>query len=555
MGAVGKRPRAHPCSVMLSDHARRSTSVPERNDGEPARERRGDTAEARTRYFGTKRFGAKGLEPSHVSDTTSPTAIPSHVKRIAVVVILGAIMSVLDTTIVNVALRALSLDLHTSLDDIQWVVTGYLLAIAAVLPATGWAANRFGARRLYIISLVLFTLGSALCGFAWSAESLIVFRVLQGVGGGMILPIGQMILVKASGPRALPRVMSMIGVPIILAPVFGPTIGGLLIEHAGWEWIFFVNVPVGIVAVFAALNLLPADEPEEAGRFDAIGLALVATGLVGVTYGLAETGMSGGVTSAHVVVPLIAGIILLAAFVVRALRVPAPLLNIRLFSNRAFAAASVSTFCLGAALFGAMILMPLYFQTVRGEDAVHTGLLLIPQGVGAGIAMGLSARVTERVGGGFTALGGVVITAVATLPFVFIGGATSYVLISAAMICRGFGIGMSMMPSMTAAFTVLRRDEVSHATPQLTVLQRVGGSIGTAIFTVVLQNRITDAGPRPSAGALADAFGSTYWWVFGVALVALAPTIVLTLVERRARTRPAAQVVDEAQVERVEVAA
>src|ERR1700712_5127938 len=233
-----------------------------------------------------------------MSDTSAASARPviePHVKRIAVVVILGAIMSVLDTTIVNVALQSLSRDLDASLDQIQWVVTGYLLAIAAILPVTGWASNRFGAKRVYITSLVLFTLGSALCGLAWSTNSLIIFRVLQGVGGGMVLPVGQMILVKAAGPRALPRVMSMIGVPIILAPVFGPTLGGLLVEHAGWQWIFLVNLPIGIAAVFAALRLLPkeAGSPATAGRLDAQGLALVATGLVSLTYGLAESGSAG----------------------------------------------------------------------------------------------------------------------------------------------------------------------------------------------------------------------------------------------------------------------
>jgi len=464
------------------------------------------------------------------SSPPRPT-LPLHVKRIAVVIVLGAIMSVLDTTIVNVALQSLSADLHAPFDDIQWVVTGYLLAIAAVLPITGWAANRFGARRIYLTSLVLFTLGSLACGLAWNVESLVAFRVLQGVGGGLVLPVGQIILVKAAGPRALPRLMSIIGVPIILAPVFGPTLGGLLVEHAGWEWIFFVNLPIGVLAVLLGRRLLPADEPEASGRLDALGLALVAVGLVGVTYGLAETGVAGSLTAGRVLVPLLAGLVLVAVFVVRSLRIPAPLLDLRLFANPAFAAAALATFCLGAALFGAMILMPLYFQTVRAEDAVHTGLLLIPQGVGAAIAMGLSGRVTERVGGGLTSLVGVTITAVTTLPFVFIGAETSYWLLGAAMVARGFGLGMSMMPSMTAAFTVLRRDQVAHASPQLTVLQRVGGSLGTAMFTVVLQRGIDASSGTPAA--VADAFGDTYWWVMGVAVAALVPALLLTLVERR----------------------
>src|SRR3954469_6306734 len=217
-----------------------------------------------------------------------------HVKRIAIAVVLGAIMSVLSTTIVNVALETLAIKLHAPLDSVQWVVTGYMLSLAAVIPVSGWAAARFGARRLYVISLVLFTAGSALCGFAWSLESLIAARVLQGLAGGLLVPIGQIALVKAAGPRNMARVISAIGVPIILAPVFGPTLGGLLVEHVGWQWIFFINVPVGLVAAVAALRLLPRDAGEtDAGRLDAPGVALVATGLVAITYGLAESGAAG----------------------------------------------------------------------------------------------------------------------------------------------------------------------------------------------------------------------------------------------------------------------
>ncbi len=476
------------------------------------------------------------------TSTSAGRRLEPHVLRIAIVVVLGAIMSVLDTTIVNVALDDLHRDLHTSLASIQWVVTGYLLALAAVIPITGWAAKRFGSRRIYLISLVLFTVGSALCGLAWNTESLIGFRVLQGIGGGMLMPIGQIVLVKAAGPKNLARVMAMIGVPIVLAPVFGPTIGGLLLEHAGWQWIFLVNVPVGILTVAVALRLLPHDQPESAGRLDAVGLALVAPGLAAITYGLAESGTAGSLTAPEVVWPVGVGVAMVAAFVVRALRIDDPLLDVRLYRDKAFSAASVTTFCLGAALFGAMILMPLYFQTVRGEDAVTTGLLLAPQGIGAAIAMHLSGRATERFGGGLTALGGGIITVVATIPFLLLGAETSYWWISAAMVVRGFGIGMSMMPAMTAAFAVLRPDQVNHATPQLTVLQRVGGSIGTAILAVALQNGMESAGPRPTAGALASAFGDTYWWVMGVTIVALAPTAVLAVVERRRRREGSAVV-------------
>src|SRR6476659_2553988 len=208
--------------------------------------------------------------------TTAPASnkIDAYVWRISAVVIVGSIMSILDTTIVNVALATLGRELHSSIDQIQWVVTGYLLSLAAVIPVTGWAARRFGANRVYIISLVLFTAGSALCGLASSTTALILFRVLQGIGGGMILPIGQLMMASAAGPRRMGRVMSVVAVPAMLAPILGPALGGLILDNASWRWIFFVNVPIGIVAFLVGLRGLPKSEKQEAGKLDVLGLAL-----------------------------------------------------------------------------------------------------------------------------------------------------------------------------------------------------------------------------------------------------------------------------------------
>ncbi len=344
----------------------------------------------------------------------SGSSLSPAVKSLGLVVILGAIMSVLDTTIVNVALDTLSTDLNAPLEEVQWVATGYLLALAAVIPITGWLATRFGPRRVYLLALVAFTAGSALCAAAWNVESLVAFRVLQGVGGGMTLPIGQMMLARAAGPKNMGRVMSLIGVPIVLAPVLGPVLGGWLLDAFSWQWIFLINVPIGVLAVVLGLKRLPhaAPDPELAGRLDAGGLAMLATGLPLFVYGLAEFGQAGTFADTKVWLPLVLGLALIASFVRHALRVDEPLLDVRLFGNRAFSAAAVTTFCLGGALFGAMLILPLYYQVVRGESALTTGLLLAPQGIGAAFAMFLSGRLTDRVGGGPVALLGVAITAV-----------------------------------------------------------------------------------------------------------------------------------------------
>jgi EmrB/QacA subfamily drug resistance transporter len=461
----------------------------------------------------------------------SPAAgdrIEAHVWRIAGVVILGMIMSILDTTIVNVALRTLGHDLHSSIAQIQWVITGYLLSLAAVIPVTGWAARRYGAKQVYLTSLVLFTAGSALCAVAASTTALVLFRVLQGVGGGMIMPVGQLIMAQVAGPKRMGRVMGIVAMPAMLAPILGPVVGGLILQGLHWSWIFLVNVPIGVIAFIAGWRMLPHTDSGEAGRLDVLGLALLSVASSATVYGLSQLG-AGSLTAPGVVWPIVAGVALTLVFGWHARRVERPLLDVRLYANRIFGAASLTTFGLGAALFGAMILVPLYYQEVRHESVIATGLLVGPQGIGMLLVMSLTGRLTDRFGGGRVAIVGVSLLALSTIPLALVGPSTSVLVISLVLVLRGVGIGLSFMPAMTAAFSSLRPEQLSDATPQMNVLQRIGGAIGTAVLAVVLQRA---SGHAPSLAKLAGAFDSAYWWSLGIAALSLIPCVVLLRAER-----------------------
>jgi EmrB/QacA subfamily drug resistance transporter len=446
-------------------------------------------------------------------------------------------MSILDTTIVNVAFDTLHRELHSTLSQTQWVIGGYLLALAAVILISGWVAKRFGAKRAYLVSLVLFTLGSALCGISGSIGELIVFRIFQGVGGGMIMPLAMIIMAQVAGPTRMGRVMGIVSMPAMIAPILGPVIGGLILQNLHWSWIFFVNVPIGVIAFALGWRMLPHTDSGKAGRLDVLGLALAPAGAAAIIYGITELGSGAAFGSAKVVVPVLAGLVLLALYCVHALRVEHPLLDIRMYANRLFAGAALTNFTVAGALFGAMVLVPLYYQVVRGQSVVATGLLTGPQGLGALVAMPLASRLTQRFGGGRIALFGVLLLSVSTIPFAFVSATTSFVFISLVLVVRGVSIGMCFMPAMTAAFAAMRPEQVADATPQINALQRTGGAIGVAILTVALQRSSAHV---TTAAAHASAFASTYWWALAIAALSVIPCLMLLRAEHP-RAQSAAQ--------------
>ena len=467
------------------------------------------------------------------------------------IVICGQIMAILDTTIVNVALDTLSRDLHASLSTTQWVITGYLLALGLAVPLSGWATGRFGTKRVWITALILFVIGSALSGAAWSIGTLIAFRVVQGLGGGLMMPLAQTIMTRAAGPARLGRVMAILGVPMLLGPVFGPVIGGVLVQDASWHWIFYVNVPIGIVAIALAYwKLDPGHEEAAGGRFDLPGLVLLAGALIMLLYGLAKASTAGSFTGSDVLPWLIAGAVCLVGFVFYSLwRRDAAVINIRLFSDSTFAASTMLMFIVAVGLFGGMLLLPLYFQVVRGEGALNAGLLLAPQGLGAMVMTPVAGVITDRFGPGYILPFGLLLVILGTLPFCVIQADTSYGYLIAALVVRGLGIGGCMMPVFAAAFRRLPRERVPQASITMSAIMQVGGSFGAAVLVLALTRRIGHnfaAHGIPVSGAsmsqlsavpkaelarvaplLADAFGYAFWFALGATAIGLVPAALL----------------------------
>jgi EmrB/QacA subfamily drug resistance transporter len=457
---------------------------------------------------------------------------------VAWVVVLGAIMSILDVTVVNVAINTLAREFHTTLPTIQWVSTGYTLALATVIPLTGWAADRFGTKRLYMTSITLFVGGSMLSGLAWSAGSLIAFRILQGFGGGMLMPLGMTILTRAAGPQRVGRVMAVIGVPMLLGPIFGPILGGWLVDAASWRWIFFINVPIAAGALVLSMRVLPRDVPQPAHQLDWLGLSLLSPGLAALIYGLAQSGSSGGFGEAKVLLPMFAGAIALAFFVRHALRTPNALIDLRLFTNRTFAVSSLTLTLVIISVFGGMLLLPLYLQAVRGESAMSTGLLLAPQGFGAMLAMPVAGRLTDRTGVGRIVPVGLILVAISFLGLTQLEGDTSYWTFGVLLFVMGLGMGATMMPTFSGAMQTLRRAAIARASTTLNINQQVSASIGTAVLSVLLANALADrlgnrggggigaaAAVPPEvrakiAGPMAEAFASTFWWALVLVVIA-----------------------------------
>ncbi|MFJ1455537.1 DHA2 family efflux MFS transporter permease subunit [Nocardia sp. N2S4-5] len=430
-------------------------------------------------------------------DTPGPQSGPvsdkldAAVFKVAGVVVIGAIMSILDITVVTVAIPKFQTEFGASYAIAAWAMTGYTLALASVIPVTGWAADRFGTKRLYMLALVFFVLGSALCATAWNMPSLIAFRVIQGLGGGMLMPLGITIMTHAAGPQRVGRVMAVMGVPMLLGPIGGPILGGWLIGFH-WQWIFLINVPIGAVALVLAYVVLQSDRPEPSQSFDFLGMLLASPGLALFLFGVSSIPEEHTVTATKVLVPAVLGLVLLVLFVLHALRTEHPLIDLHLFRNRDLTFAVLTMLLFAVAFFGSGLLLPSYLQQVRGESALHAGLLLAPQGLGAMLTMPIAGRLVDKIGPGKIVMTGLAVIAVGMTFFTQLAADTSYWMMGAALFVTGLGMGCTMMPTMTAAIQTLTHQQVARGSTLMNIVNQTAASIGTATMSVVLTNLLND---------------------------------------------------------------
>ncbi|MGA8117304.1 MAG: DHA2 family efflux MFS transporter permease subunit [Actinocatenispora sp.] len=472
---------------------------------------------------------------------SAPNApIPMMVKVTAAVVAFGAFMSALTTTVFNAALQSISSELGASMDTTHWVVTAYLLGYAAVIPVAGWAAQRLGAGRLWLLMLAIFTVLSAAGAFVNSIELLITSRALLGMAGGLLVPAGQIVLGSSARRDQLGRIMSIMGIPIVLAPLLGPTLGGILIQHLDWRWLFLVNVPLCVLGLILGWFLLKRTGGAKAGKLDVFGLILAAVAMPLLTYGVSDITVPGnshvGMTAALIVI----AVVLIAIFIAHALRSSNPLLELRLFKNKAFASAAITSLSLGAVLYGTLALLPQYFEQARGESALNAGLMVATQAIGALVATPISGWLCDRFGGGRVVISGLILALVATVPLALIGTTDSYWWLSVVFIARGVSIGLTVVPAMSTTYAVVRKDQIAQATPQLNLMQRLGGSLGVSMLAVIYLDYLSGDGDHVTAQASAHAIGLTHYWVIGLTILALIPAFVLSRAERRTRAQAAA---------------
>ncbi|MDR0847065.1 MAG: multidrug efflux MFS transporter [Lactobacillales bacterium] len=454
--------------------------------------------------------------------------IPKNIMNAAWILVLGAIMPMLDSTMVNIAINHLSRDFGASLSAIQWVITGYVLSIAITVPIAGWAAQKFNGKFLMIGANVIFLICSIACGLSWSIPSMVFFRVVQGIGAGIIMTLVMTLIVEIAGQGYMGRLISVIGLPTMLGPILGPVIGALIIQFVSWRWLFFVNVPVGIIAIIMMAWKLPNFVPSNVkAKFDFIGITLLGAASASLIYGITEAAKDHTFNNSSTITFVIAGVAILIAYIIyAAIRGDRAILPLKLFKVKNFSAASVGLFLAGIATNGPMMLLPLFFQNVKGFDVLYAGLLLIPQGVGMLVARPLIGKMVDKVGARNVTLISLAIAVIGTIPFTFFGPDASLIVISLVLFIRGIGIGGVTIPMMTDSYTGMEKQAISQASVGTRIVQNIGGAFGSAVLATIVS--ISIANQKPSVEVMASAYNAGFVVALALCVVMVIPALFLT---------------------------
>lgn len=415
---------------------------------------------------------------------------------VGAVFVFGLFMDLLDMTIVNVALPTFAKDFDASTTTIEWVVTAYLLSLAVFIPVSGWAGDRFGTKRTFLFALSVFTLGSLLCSLAWNIETLIAFRVLQGVGGGMLTPVGTAMLFRAFPPAERAAAAALLAIPTAVAPATGPVLGGYLVEYQSWEWIFWINIPVGLAGLVVAGLFLREEKQANPGRLDVPGFALSASGLAAMMYALAEAG-SRGFDDTRVLASGLPGLALLALFCIVELRTDEPLIDIRLLGDKLFRAANTVQFAGFAGYAGALFLLPLLLQAEMGFSPLESGLITFPQAIGVAMMVLPVNRLYRRVGPRRLVMIGTAGGTLTTLAFLLVDLETSRWWIQLIMLARGWSFAFTLVPMQAVAFATISSEATGRASAIFNASRQVAASFGVALLGTVLTNRLTHHGATP----------------------------------------------------------
>ena len=412
---------------------------------------------------------------------------------VGIVFVFGLFMDLLDMTIVNVAIpelaRDLNLDPQKGASTIQWVVTGYLLSLAVFIPVSGWAGDRFGTKRIFMIALFLFTSASLLCGLAWNIESLIAFRVLQGVGGGILTPVGTAMLFRAFPPEERAKGAAILMIPMVVAPASGPVLGGYLVEYHDWRWIFFINIPIGMLGLVFAALYLKEEKQANTGRLDVPGFVLAAAGLAAVMYALAQAGIN-GFGDPQVLTVGALGLGILALFVYQELHARQPMIDMRLFRNRLFTTMNVAQIVGYSGMMGGLFLLPLLLQAEMGLSPLQSGLTTFPQAIGVVSMVQIAGRIYNGVGPRRMMMAGMLGSSLTTLAFLLIDLETSQWWIRLIMLCRGWSFALILIPIQTATYATIRPQEMGRASAIFNANRQVAASFGVALLATALSNRL-----------------------------------------------------------------